>query len=74
MELLGDIEGTTGELSERRGGFKDDDDEREDQSWMSNIWSPPNRAVVMSYFCVGFSMRFLFTPMTYYMINLGERA
>lgn len=73
VELLGDIEGTTGELSERRGGFKDDDDEREDQSWMSNIWSPPNRAVVMSYFCVGFSMRFLFTPMTYYMINLGAQ-
>lgn len=42
---------------------------RGDDAWMRDIWAAPNRAVLASYFCVGISMSFLFTPLSYYMIN-----
>lgn len=44
-----------------------------DKLWMRNIWSVQNRAVVMSYFCVGFALRFLQTPLAYYTVEyLGD--
>lgn len=47
----------------------------EDDKWMRNVWALPNRAVVMSYFCVGFAIRFLTTPISYYAVHvLGERS
>ncbi|CAM9611590.1 unnamed protein product [Ectocarpus sp. 6 AP-2014] len=42
----------------------------ENDKWMRNIWAVQNRAVVMSYFCVGFAIRFLTTPISYYMVNV----
>ena len=45
----------------------------ENDAWMRNIWGLENRAVVMSYFCVGFAIRFLTTPLSYYVVDvLGE--
>jgi hypothetical protein len=44
-----------------------------DDAWMRDIWSAPNRAVLASYFCVGFTMNFLATPLSYYLVHvLGE--
>jgi hypothetical protein len=44
-----------------------------DDAWMRDIWAAPNRAVVASYFCVGFTMSFLSTPLSYYLVHvLGE--
>lgn len=46
----------------------------EDDEWMSDVWALPNRAVAMSYFCVGFATRFLTTPIAYFAVRvLGER-
>lgn len=77
VELLSDVEGVdaTGHVDMRGRDCSDGDDEcgfHEEDRWMGNIWSQPNRAVVMSYFCVGFAMRFLGTPLSYYLVQIGE--
>ncbi|CAM9568949.1 unnamed protein product [Hapterophycus canaliculatus] len=41
---------------------------------MRNVWSLQNRAVVMSYFCVGFAIRFLTTPLSYYTVHVLESS
>lgn len=74
VELLSDVEG----VSEREG-WNSKVDGGEDggapisanmnDKWMRNIWSVQNRAVVMSYFCVGFAIRFLQTPLAYYTVD-----
>lgn len=67
IELLSDVEGSS-ELENMEYRM-----DRPEERWMQNIWSGANLAVVMSYFCVGFGMRFLTTPISYYMVaNLGE--
>lgn len=70
MELLSDVEGK----SERP--TRDPLDEPvcpDNDRWMRNIWALPNRAVVMSYFCVGFAIRFITVPQSYYVVHvLGE--
>lgn len=73
VELLSDVEGT----SERKipGPEGDRVILSENDRWMRNVWSVQNRAVVMSYFCVGFAIRFLTTPLSYYTVHvLGEVA
>lgn len=83
VELLSDVEG----VSERDGwssrgdgggggggdGMTPSPGNIHDKPWMRDIWSVPNRAVVMSYFCVGFAIRFLNTPLAYYTVDfLGD--
>lgn len=61
VELLSDMEGSSAE------GFSEND------KWMRDLWALPNRAVVMSYFCVGFAIRFMVTPLSYYAVHvIGE--
>ena len=43
----------------------------DNDAWMRDIWGAENRAVVMSYFCVGFAIRFMTTPTAYYLVNLS---
>lgn len=74
MELLSDVEGT----SEKRRPDHDGEgggssSSENDDKWMRDVWSVPNRAVVMSYFCVGFAIKFLTTPTAYYAVHvLGD--
>lgn len=72
VELLSDVEG----ISEKKTPGPGGDGAvmlSENDRWMRNVWSVQNRAVVMSYFCVGFAIRFLTTPLSYYTVHvLGE--
>ena len=83
VELLSDIEGTVvGDKSRRvqRAELKyeyrfgsaasDPSDVDNDDKWMRNVWGLPNLAVMMSYFSVGFAIRFLLTPLSYYMVEV----
>jgi hypothetical protein len=36
---------------------------------LCNVWSKQNRAIILSYFSVGFGTNFLVTPMTYYLVH-----
>mmetsp|Transcript_17770 Transcript_17770/g.25927 ORF Transcript_17770/g.25927 Transcript_17770/m.25927 type:complete len:527 (-) Transcript_17770:480-2060(-) len=45
------------------------DDEEADDAWMLNVWALPNLAIPLSYFCVGFALNFMSTPLTYYMVH-----
>ncbi|CAM9557773.1 unnamed protein product [Ascophyllum nodosum] len=88
VELLSDIEGTVvGDKSRRVQGAElkyeyrfgsaasDPSDVDNDDKWMRNVWGLPNLAVMMSYFSVGFAIRFLLTPLSYYMVEvLGVNA
>lgn len=50
-----------------------DSSEEKDEAWVRDIWAVPNRAIVASYFSVGFALKFLFAPLSYYMVHeLGE--
>jgi len=44
-------------------------DDEEDKAWMTNTWHPANVAIPMCYFCVGFALNFMGTPLTYYMVH-----
>lgn len=74
VELLSDVEGVSevwGSVGD--GGEGGSSTSANDKLWMRNIWSVQNRAVVMSYFCVGFAIRFLTTPIGYYIVHyLGD--
>lgn len=77
VELLSDVEGASEKRRPSPRGIGGGDGGEvlltEDDAWMRNIWGVENRAVVMSYFCVGFAIRFLTTPISYYTVNvLGE--
>lgn len=72
VELLSDVEGSDGRRDKDGQPLRHALEPPED-AWMRDIWSVPNRAVIMSYFCVGFSMRFLTSPLSYYMVHdLGQ--
>ncbi len=76
VELLSDVEGAPENKRPGDGGGEGDGGGRapsENDKWMRDIWSVQNRAVVMSYFCVGFAIRFLTAPISYYIVHvLGE--
>lgn len=73
VELLSDVEGTSEKRKPGSGAEPGDVEPAESDAWMRNIWGAENRAVVMSYFCVGIALRFLTTPISYYIVNvLGE--
>lgn len=75
VELLSDVEGEGWSRGDGGGdgATASSGNINNDKPWMRNIWSVQNRAVVMSYFCVGFAMRFLNTPLAYYTVEyLGD--
>lgn len=78
MELLSDVEGAPENKRPGDGDGEGGGEGRapsENDKWMRDIWSVQNRAVVMSYFCVGFAIRFLTAPTSYYIVHvLGESA
>ncbi|CAM9195436.1 unnamed protein product [Chrysoparadoxa australica] len=68
-------DGDSGLMKGGKGHFGVDSDdglglEGSEAAWMLNMWSLPNLAVVLSYFCVGFAMSFLRAPMSYYVVNV----
>lgn len=73
VELLSDVEGASEKKRPGSGADPGDVAPSENDAWMRNIWGAENRAVVMSYLCVGIALRFLATPISYYTVNvLGE--
>eukprot|EP00903_Cladosiphon_okamuranus_P015035 g13911.t1 len=75
VELMSDVEGEGWSSGGGRGeGVSPSPRNTNDNPWMRDIWSVQNRAVVMSYFCVGFAMRFLQTPLAYYTVRYLEAS
>lgn len=74
VELLSDVEGEGWSRGGGGGeGVSPSPENTTDKRWMRDIWSVENRAVVMSYFCVGFAIRFMQTPLAYYTVEyLGD--
>ncbi|CAN0040329.1 unnamed protein product [Heterosigma akashiwo] len=58
-------------LLDQNGGKKEGEG---DDSWMTDTWHPANVAIPLSYFCVGFALNFLSTPLTYYMVHVLDAS